>query len=94
MYVWLETTFGTVQKWSLRPLLDSPKGGLSIEILLYFVLPITITLWHVSVLLPLFKTLEIQKNVEIFTRGDVGIITAYLCVCVYVCGKKKEPSKS
>ena len=31
----LETTFGTVQKWSLRPLLDSPKGGLNIGILLY-----------------------------------------------------------
>ena len=29
------TTFGTVQKWSLRPLLDSPKSGLNIEILLY-----------------------------------------------------------
>ena len=27
-------TFGTVQKWSLRPLLDSPKGGLNIGILL------------------------------------------------------------
>ena len=35
MYIWLETTFGTVQKWSLRPLLDSPKGGLNIGILLY-----------------------------------------------------------
>ena len=35
MYLWLETTFGTVQKWSLRPLLDSPKGGLNIGILLY-----------------------------------------------------------
>ena len=35
VYVWLETTFGTVQKWSLRPLLDSPKGGLNIGILLY-----------------------------------------------------------
>ena len=35
MYIWLETTFGTVQKWSLRPLLDSLKGGLNIEILLY-----------------------------------------------------------
>ena len=35
VYIWLETTFGTVQKWSLRPLLDSPKGGLNIEILLY-----------------------------------------------------------
>ena len=32
---WLETTFGTVQKWSLRPLLDSLKGGLNIGILLY-----------------------------------------------------------
>ena len=28
VYIQLETTFGTVQKWSLRPLLDSPKGGL------------------------------------------------------------------
>ena len=27
--------FGTVKKWSLRPLLDSPKGGLNIGILLY-----------------------------------------------------------
>ena len=41
VYLWLETTFGTVQKWSLRPLLDSPKGGLNkgnglnIGILLY-----------------------------------------------------------
>ena len=35
MYIWLETTFGTVQKWSLRPLLDSLKGGLNIGILLY-----------------------------------------------------------
>ena len=35
MYIWLKTTFGTVQKWSLRPLLDSPKGGLNTEILLY-----------------------------------------------------------
>ena len=35
MYLWLETTFGTGQKWSLRPLLDSPKGGLDIGILLY-----------------------------------------------------------
>ena len=35
MYLWLETTFGTVQKWSLRPLLDSPKGGRNIGILLY-----------------------------------------------------------
>ena len=34
--LWLETTFGTVQKWSLRPLLDSPKGGLNIGILLYY----------------------------------------------------------
>ena len=25
------TTFGTVQKWSLRPLLNSPKGGLFLE---------------------------------------------------------------
>ena len=33
--LWLETTFGTVQKWSLRPLFDSPKGGLDIGILLY-----------------------------------------------------------
>ena len=37
MYIWLETIFGTVQKWSLRPLLDSPKGGLYIGILLYVV---------------------------------------------------------
>ena len=29
MNFWLETTFGTVQKWSLRPLLDSPKDGLN-----------------------------------------------------------------
>ena len=35
MYLSLETTFGTVQKWSLRPLLDSSKGGLNIGILLY-----------------------------------------------------------
>ena len=28
----------TVQKWSLRPLLDSPKGGLNIGILLYIIL--------------------------------------------------------
>ena len=35
VYIWLETTFGTVQKWSLRPLLDSLKGGLNIGILLY-----------------------------------------------------------
>ena len=35
VYLWLKTTFGTVQKWSLRPLLDSPKGGLNIGILLY-----------------------------------------------------------
>ena len=35
MNLWLETTFGTVQKWSLRPFLDSPKGGLNIGILLY-----------------------------------------------------------
>ena len=35
MYLWVETTFATVQKWSLRPLLDSPKGGLNIGILLY-----------------------------------------------------------
>ena len=35
MYIWLETTFETAQKWSLRPLLDSPKGGLNIGILLY-----------------------------------------------------------
>ena len=34
-YIWFETTFGTVQKWSFRPLLDSPKGGLNIGILLY-----------------------------------------------------------
>ena len=34
VYLWLETTFGTVQKWSLRPLLDSSKGGLNIGILL------------------------------------------------------------
>ena len=39
VYIWLETTFGTVQKWSLRPLLDSPKGGLNIGILLYLKLP-------------------------------------------------------
>ena len=38
VYLWLETTFGTVQKWSLRPLLDSPKGGLNIGILLYMAL--------------------------------------------------------
>ena len=30
-----ETIYGTVQKWSLRPLLDSPKGGLNSGILLY-----------------------------------------------------------
>ena len=35
--IWLETTFGTVQKWSLRPLLDSLKVGLIIGILLYTV---------------------------------------------------------
>ena len=35
VYLWLETTFGTVQKWSLRSLLDSPKGGLNIGILRY-----------------------------------------------------------
>ena len=35
MYLWLETTFGTVQKWSLGPLLDSLKGSLNIGILLY-----------------------------------------------------------
>ena len=34
VYLCLETTFGTAQKWSLRPLLDSPKGGLDIGILL------------------------------------------------------------
>ena len=37
VYLWLETTFGTVQKWSLRPLLDSPMGGLNIGILLYII---------------------------------------------------------
>ena len=36
VYILLEITFGTVQKWSLRPLLDSHKGGLNIGILLYF----------------------------------------------------------
>ena len=35
MYILLETTFGTVQKWSLRPLLDSSKSGRNIVILLY-----------------------------------------------------------
>ena len=35
VYIWVETTFWTVQKWSLRPLLDSPKGGLNIGNLLY-----------------------------------------------------------
>ena len=45
MYIWLETTFGTVQKWSLRPLLDSPKGGINIGILLYIVLFMVITSW-------------------------------------------------
>ena len=35
LYLWLDTTFGTVQKWSLRPLLDSPKGGVNIGISLY-----------------------------------------------------------
>ena len=39
VYLWLETTFGTVQKWSWRPLLDSPKGGLNIGILLYIYFP-------------------------------------------------------
>ena len=43
LYIWLETTFGTVQKWSLRPLLDSPKGGLNIGILLYIILLIDST---------------------------------------------------
>ena len=38
VYLWLETTFGTDQKWSLRPLLDSPKGGLNIGILLYCII--------------------------------------------------------
>ena len=36
VYLWVETTFETVQKWSLRPLLDSPKGGRNIGILMYF----------------------------------------------------------
>ena len=36
VYIWLETKFGTVQKLSLRPLLDSPKCGLNIGILLYY----------------------------------------------------------
>ena len=36
VYLRIGTTFGTVQKWSLRPLLDSPKGGLNVGILLYF----------------------------------------------------------
>ena len=40
VYLWLETTFRTVQKWSLRPLLDSPKGGLNIGILLYLYFPL------------------------------------------------------
>ena len=35
VYLWLKTTFGTVQKWSLRPLLNSLKGGLNTGILLY-----------------------------------------------------------
>ena len=35
VYSWFETIFGTVQKWSSRPLLDSPKGGVNIGILLY-----------------------------------------------------------
>ena len=34
-YLWLGTTFGTVQKWSLRPLLDSPTGGLNTGIWLF-----------------------------------------------------------
>ena len=33
-FVTQKTTFGTVQKWSSRPLLDSPKGNLDISILL------------------------------------------------------------
>ena len=40
-----KTTFGTVQKWSLRPLLDRPKGGLKIGILLYLFLDVDDTTW-------------------------------------------------
>ena len=45
VYLWLEITFGTVQKWSLRPLLDSPKGGLKIGILLYITLVESFVIW-------------------------------------------------
>ena len=47
VYLSLETTFGTVQKWSLRPLLDSPKAGLNIGILLYLVILMFLRVLHV-----------------------------------------------
>ena len=44
-----DTTFGTAQKWSLRPLLDSPKGGLNIGILLYSLREMDTLLWVITV---------------------------------------------
>ena len=47
--LWLKTTFETVQKWSLRPLLDSPNGGLNIGILLYTLSTVFVVLYTILI---------------------------------------------
>ena len=66
MYIGLETIFGTVQKWSLRPLLDSLKGGLNVGILLYFS-------EFLDVSNPIFDTVSFSVRVS---KGAVsGVLT-------------------
>ena len=70
VYLWLETTFGTVQKWSLRPLLDSPKGSLNIGILLYILF----------VLQWLFIWLYFPSCIDY-----LFVCVAFMCWCMYTC---------
>ena len=68
MYIWLVTTFGTVQKWSLRPLLDSLKGGLIIGIFTVFSLN------------PVYRDLAVDPK---FSTGKKNLELKFMCVVVF-----------
>ena len=82
--LWLETTFGTVQKWSFRPILDSPKGGLNIGILLYTLAKSIFS----ATMRKTFQQLNLLQNYAkisfVFHRTMRGTVAIGLFLCVAV----------
>ena len=74
MYLWLETTFGSVQKWSLRPLLDSPNGGLNTGILLN--IPLSTPLFQIFI-----KQDSPGRSLHIRVLADVKFSFLGYCTC-------------